>query len=379
MEHLKPPTEMVFSTDDGSSIAEKWRCWRQAMELYLNLSIPDKSDKEKCAVFLYVIGSTGRDIYNSMVFGNDEKDKINVLFKKFEDYCKPKQNIAVERYKFNMRLQDKSETIDQFVTALRLLAKECNFKELHDELIRDRIVCGITSDRVKERLLREQDLTLDKAIHICRAEEVSKKQMKCISEEAVTDPVVHAMKHSKRKYVEKTTTQNKTGSQKQSVPGNCHNCGTVHPKRKCPAYGKKCLNCGKFNHFAKWCRSRKKIDTLSKKEEAEDLRFIGALGKGRPHSSENECFVNLEIHGLSVRLKIDTGSQANILPWKIFKKLSNKPELQQSSTKLTTYSGDTLSIVGRCNLSCQDKNLESGNNLLFLNCIAILLGKIEIN
>ena len=152
MEHLKPPTEMVFSTDDGSSIAEKWRCWRQAMELYLNLSI---SDKKKCAVFLYVIGSTGRDIYNSMVFG-DEQDKIN---KKFEDYCKPKQNIAVERCKFNMRLQNKSETIDQFVTALRLLAKECNFKELHDELIRDRIVCGITSDRVKEQLLREQDLT----------------------------------------------------------------------------------------------------------------------------------------------------------------------------------------------------------------------------
>ena len=50
-------------------------------------------------------------------------------------------------------------------------------------VIRDRIVCGVTSDRVKERLLREQDLTLDKAIQICRAVEVSKKQMKCISED----------------------------------------------------------------------------------------------------------------------------------------------------------------------------------------------------
>ena len=98
------------------------------MELYLNLSIPDKSEKEKCAVFFYVIGSTGRDIYNSMVFTNDEKDKIDVLFTKFEDYCKPKQNVAVERYKFNSRLQEKSETIDQFVTALRLLANECHLK-----------------------------------------------------------------------------------------------------------------------------------------------------------------------------------------------------------------------------------------------------------
>ena len=94
------------------------------------------------------------ETYNSMVFTSDEKDKIDVLFKKFEDYCKPKQNIAVECYKFNTRLQDKSETIDQFVTALQLLAKECHFKELQDELILDRIVCGITSDRVKERHLR---------------------------------------------------------------------------------------------------------------------------------------------------------------------------------------------------------------------------------
>ena len=121
------------------------------------------------------------------------------------------------------------------------------------------------------------------------------------------------MKHSKQNSAERFATQSKAGSQKQFVPGNCHNCGTVHPKRKCPAYGKKCHNCGKFNHFAKWCNSRKKIDTLSKKEEVEDLRFIGALGKRRPYSSENECFVNLKIHGLSIRLKIDTGSQANIL------------------------------------------------------------------
>ena len=57
------------------------------------------------------------------------------------------------------------------MTALRLIARNCEFKDLKDELIRDRIVCGTNSERIKERLLREQDLTLDKALLTRRAED----------------------------------------------------------------------------------------------------------------------------------------------------------------------------------------------------------------
>ncbi|XP_045166313.2 uncharacterized protein LOC123529833 [Mercenaria mercenaria] len=37
----------------------------------------------------------------------------------------------------------------------------------------------------------------------------------------------------------------------------CKYCGKLHPWRKdlCPAYGKKCIKCGKFNHFASACKS----------------------------------------------------------------------------------------------------------------------------
>ena len=153
------------------------------MELYIKLSMARKSEKDKCSAFLYVIGQKGCDVYNAMNLDDSQHDKIDVLFTKFEEYCKPKHNVTVERYRFNTQVQDKAESIDRYVTGLRLIAKNCSFGNLEDELIRDKIVCGVNSDDVKQQLLRVQDLTLDKALTICRAYEQSKKHIQYLSEE----------------------------------------------------------------------------------------------------------------------------------------------------------------------------------------------------
>ena len=94
--------------------------------------------------------------------------------------------------KFNTRMQSAEECIDQFVTALRLIAKDCGFKLLKDDLIRDRIVCGTSSEMVNVHLLWEQDLTLDKAINICCSTEKSKKQLQSICVDNA-DPNIHVV------------------------------------------------------------------------------------------------------------------------------------------------------------------------------------------
>ena len=102
MEHLKPPPELDFSNEDNTSLSEKWCQWRQTMELYIDLSMVRKSEKDKCGAFLYVISQKRHNVYNAINLDELQCDKINVLFKKFEEYCKPKQNITVERYHFNI-------------------------------------------------------------------------------------------------------------------------------------------------------------------------------------------------------------------------------------------------------------------------------------
>lgn len=87
------------------------------------------------------------------------------------------------RHRFHTRVQGKTETVDQYVTDLRIISKNCRFDTLEDEMLRDRIVCGVHSEKVKERLLRDNELTLIKALSICRANEESQSRMKDLQQE----------------------------------------------------------------------------------------------------------------------------------------------------------------------------------------------------
>lgn len=45
-------------------------------------------------------------------------------------------------------------------------------------MIKDRLVCGILDNALRERLLREENLDLEKALKLCRATEAVKVQAK---------------------------------------------------------------------------------------------------------------------------------------------------------------------------------------------------------
>nr|XP_034322405.1 uncharacterized protein K02A2.6-like [Crassostrea gigas] len=93
MKHLRPPPELDFSSSDGN-LPGKWRKWEQTMRLFLNIAMHERDEKDKCSAFLYIIGQDGREIFNTMTISQDDKDKIEPLFKKFQDYCVPKSSPA---------------------------------------------------------------------------------------------------------------------------------------------------------------------------------------------------------------------------------------------------------------------------------------------
>jgi len=90
-----------------------------------------------------------------------------LVVKWFNEYCQPKKNIIFQRFKFGGCIQKEGQSVDEFVTELKTLASQCEFKE-EDNMVRDSIVFGIGDTDTKNKLLCMENLTLEKAESLCR-------------------------------------------------------------------------------------------------------------------------------------------------------------------------------------------------------------------
>lgn len=83
-----------------------------------------------------------------------------------------------ERNKFNKMFQEKCESFNDFLTKVESQSIKCEFGEEHDSLLLVRIIAGIRNDRVRDELLSDADLTLSKAIQLCREREPASETLK---------------------------------------------------------------------------------------------------------------------------------------------------------------------------------------------------------
>ena len=134
---------------------------------------------------------------------------------------------------------------------MKRLASTCEFETLRDSLIKDGIVLGVRDIHVKDRLLRENALTLERAIEIYKASQISRQQLKEL--DAKSNITVHAVETHKPQ-------------KKDQLVTNCSFCSSSHQYGKCPAYGKVCHKCKGKNHFEKACR--KAVHTTTSKTTA---------------------------------------------------------------------------------------------------------------
>ena len=180
MEAIKQPNPLDLS----GNISENWKKFYQEFELYMDASgLAEKGDKQKIALLLHVAQKQAIEVYNTFTFAKEEEGKYDEVVKRFKAHCNPKTNETYERYIFNSRNQAQGEPSEQFITDLKLKARTCGFGTLKDSMIRDRIVLGVNSPRIRERLLREEDLTLDTAIKICQAAEAAQRQIQTLGQE----------------------------------------------------------------------------------------------------------------------------------------------------------------------------------------------------
>ena len=78
--------------------------------------------------------------------------------------------------------------MSEFVAGLCRLSEYWQFASTLDDMLRDRLVCGIRDNHLKQRLLAETDLTFQKALDISQAIEAAERNARDLQAKQTTKP-----------------------------------------------------------------------------------------------------------------------------------------------------------------------------------------------
>lgn len=390
----------VLQTD--GNLAENWRVFKRNFDIYFDANeLEDKSDKVKINVFLNIIGSKAVDIFDEFKLPADQRATYAQVVKAFDDFCKAKTNPVYERFIFSQRVQKEGESFDAFHIELKRLIKNCEFGDNANEMLRDRIVIGVTNRNLQKKLLETIPLTYDVCVAKCKASEATQGQaeemnklMSNVSEVRQSNgtyghsssssgnnnnsaqssfkrqPYRENKKKNGRVFTHKGNDKMSKNVQQNNTP--CKFCNLKHKLGSsfCPAYGKECGNCHKLNHFRAVCRiknanvqsinahdfddiSNMYVHSLTQVKECETLMKEGECNASATNIENKPVWrEDIQINRKFVAFKVDTGSDVTILPKRLMALIAPGCRLYPSKTILRAFGGNIVRPIGTCVLFC---------------------------
>lgn len=159
----------------------------------------------------------------------------------------PQKNVKLVRYEFSQLRQEsgdgagEAESMSGFINRARAMVKECNYGDLEDEMLRDKIITGIRDLSLKKKMIETENLTSVRVIEMCQAEEATRFEME-------RNRLLGAEQHSVNKIA---------GDRHQNK--RCSFCGKAYHTNllDCPARGATCNYCQLKNHYETVCKKRK--------------------------------------------------------------------------------------------------------------------------
>ena len=326
---------------------EEWTKWIRQFERFRVASgLDTKEEPAQVNMLIYSMGDQADDILKSFHLSEAEGKQYATVKMKFDNHFVKRRNIIYERARFNRRKQEEGETVDAFITSLYTLAEHCKYDALHDEMIRDRIVVGISNATLSEKLQLDHELTLEKAITAARQSETVHKQQPVVRGEGEKDLPVGAVQQKKTVQKGKTSYKPRQPDRATQFTPTCYKCGRSppHDRRYCPAKEATCLNCGKKGHFQAVCRVPAKVGRIGQSDSEEDDTdvFLGAI----TGNTRNPWEITLEVNTKPVVFHIDTGAEVTVISDLDHSKIGS-PQLLPANRTLRGPSDRALPVKGK--------------------------------
>ena len=326
---------------------EEWKSYAERLSYYF-IANDITTDAKKQAVLLSASGSDTFELIQNLLAPVDPKDKsFDELVTLLENHYKPKPSEIVQRYHFNCRDQKEGENISTYVSELRKLSQHCNYGTSLNDLLRDRLVCGIRNGPLQRKLLAEKELTFKTALEMAQAWETAEASSKDLQKPQNSS--VHSLRERDPSRQQK---------HQQSPAVTCYRCGGQHKAPDCRFKNTKCHTCQKVGHLARVCRThphqqkRRKptshkthhVGESKEAAESEEYSLFTVVGK-----NNKPITAVVTVNDMELTLEVDTGASRSLISEYTYLNLRREgqvPELQSTSAQLQTYTGERLETLG---------------------------------
>ena len=135
------------------------------------------NDGRKRALLLHYADECVHDIYDAekSSYAADIASTYEGTKVILNTYFMPKINVQMEVFNFRKCHQRDEQSLDEYATELRQLARNCNFNDVDGEML-SQIIQHSHSNRLRRRALRENDKSLADILTLGRSLELSDRQ-----------------------------------------------------------------------------------------------------------------------------------------------------------------------------------------------------------
>ena len=179
---------------------EDWTSYAEHLELYFTAN-DVVTEKKQQVILLSVCGAeTYRLIRDLGAPTKPTENTFAELVKIVMKHQQPPPSTIIQRFYFNTRIQDMEEAVSEFVAGLRRLSEYCQFAATLDDMLKDRLVCGIRDCRLQQRPLAETDLTFQKTLDISQAIEAAERNTRDLQAKQTPKPILALNQPTRRPY-----------------------------------------------------------------------------------------------------------------------------------------------------------------------------------
>ena len=247
--------------------------------------------------------------------------------------------LVFERTQFVRRLQQEKEGVMPFIEDLQKRADVCSFGDLRDQMVHTQIVAGLRDSQLRRRLMANDSLTLDQVIAQAKSAEITKQQDEILQ----SNPTAADLSDGRPKLKK----GNEGDKFKRKAQKSCYKCGAQpsHPPSRWPARDVTCSACKKRGHYAKVCKSSKRVQSVDDGSSDDDVSVM-TIGETVSMVENNSTWkTNLLVGNTNVKFKIDTGADVTVIPEDMFRRCK-LGRLQSTSKKLFGADQKGLRVIG---------------------------------